>query len=1374
MEEKELFRIKKWHRGLACMLVISLTLMAFTQFYGTRTGETVRVDLQEAGMASEAEPQAFFTESPEENLLYQTAQELTEYSRILEQESGENQSAGLEELEEKLEEYQQQVEVWNQETEEWLEESGSEILLARQKEFEAEMEEGFAQLTEQLQQAESEGSSDAVVQAIQTLLNGETQEYTPIYGSSLPNEVEAGEESFEKADEAEIHGERAAYEVVPARSTEAELSTEGLTALSEEMMQKAEELETPLQIYLYLKNHIHSELYYGSRKGAVAVWDSLAGNDKDQASLLIAMLRHQGYPARYAKGRIYLDAEQVMNLTSTEDVRQAAEVLVKLGTPVTLVAGQDGPIGIKMEHTWVEAYLPYGDYRGAGNHSGESMWIPLDTFIKTYEDADSVFCHLEEIGLTDESIEQMAEAYGTEYVDQAMAQWEEPLNQLLEENPDLTLLNRKVIPEELSYLPMSLQYSVVERQDTCAALPANECDRITFALNGETLATLTAAELYTHRLTVAYLPAEEEDRAVLEQYGSVFEAPSHLLRLRGTLLLDGEAIACGEPLTPGSIETFTMDVYSGIQSDHIENQLMAGGMYQITLDMQTMTEEELTEALAELEQASEELNASESRNIGEVYTDAKMGRLLDCAGKYYFARVDIADRILAEYMGINATRTLSVGMTGYTVTPIVMMGRVVGLEEGSLYIDVDLDSHGVVSLTGDKEAEQRYMLTTGMLSSAYEGAIWEELLGVEAVSTAAVLQQACEEGIEIYALCSKNYGEYRSKLHVKENVLAAVDSAIASGMIVTIPAEMVQMGDWTGTGYMVTNPDTMATAYMISGGLNGGYVQETVEISFVGNALLYMLDIALCFGGIVSIMPLFAMGPIGIAIGIGLIILASVAINAAFDAIKENFLMMDAYIRGETNGDEIVNGFVWNTILTVTFMGLSQCIDLGIEIGKAHAEQYLNGVVGSHLTQKLLSEGMPSSQIAKAVKHMRNLGYTDDFIREVAENISAKQLIRMSDMSRKGLGLEILDVLLAHSGQLENYSDDLIWRLDRVGSYTDDILKLVDDYGEAFTRELNADDLRRLGRLVNEGLSDDVVDAVIKHVDYFAGYSDDAIKKIVESGCNAERILTQMDNYAKDFTEDLTAGQLKRLDDILKQGITQEQFEVLLKHGKQLDDYTDEIVTLWRSYEGNSDDFLRLVDEFGDEFIEAFQENGDEAVKGFKVKLDIIKKTGLTQEQISNIVNTPKGNRPNPSDYLSQEYINAHLDQFKDGISVVQSEWAYSRYSTTNNFVGVPDDNTLFVMPKSLCDDVISNANGNISIIERELGFPEGYFSDQGGLVRIDIDDISGLNIRMPSGNETGANELWLPGGYTSGGVPEAITDIIPLSRTKITKISVD
>ena len=165
---------------------------------------------------------------------------------------------------------------------------------------------------------------------------------------------------------------------------------------------------------------------------------------------------------------------------------------------------------------------------------------------------------------------------------------------------------------------------------------------------------------------------------------------------------------------------------------------------------------------------------------------------------------------------------------------------------------------------------------------------------------------------------------------------------------------------------------------------------------------------------------------------------------------------------------------------------------------------------------------------------------------------------------------------------------------------------------------------------------------------------------------------------------------------------------------------------------------------------------------------------GVQFAKVRNVANIQKGIRPNPKKYLSKRYINKHLSKFNDGASVIQTEWAYSRYSKSNGFVGVPDDNSLFVMPKNYCDEIISKADGDISIIEESLGFPKGYFSDGGGLVRIDVDDISKINIRIPSGNETGANNLWIPGGFTSGGVPEAITDIIPLNDTIITRLTVN
>ena len=59
----------------------------------------------------------------------------------------------------------------------------------------------------------------------------------------------------------------------------------------------------------------------------------MGGNDLDQASLLIAMLRHLGYPAEYVKGNILLTEEQALALTGADTFRHAADVLAAAGTP---------------------------------------------------------------------------------------------------------------------------------------------------------------------------------------------------------------------------------------------------------------------------------------------------------------------------------------------------------------------------------------------------------------------------------------------------------------------------------------------------------------------------------------------------------------------------------------------------------------------------------------------------------------------------------------------------------------------------------------------------------------------------------------------------------------------------------------------------------------------------------------------------------------------------------------------------------------------------------------------------------------------------------------------------------------------------------
>ena len=69
-------------------------------------------------------------------------------------------------------------------------------------------------------------------------------------------------------------------------------------------------------------------------------------------------------------------------------------------------------------------------------------------------------------------------------------------------------------------------------------------------------------------------------------------------------------------------------------------------------------------------------------------------------------------------------------------------------------------------------------------------------------------------------------------------------------------------------------------------------------------------------------------------------------------------------------------------------------------------------------------------------------------------------------------------------------------------------------------------------------------------------------------------------------------------------------------------------------------------------------------------------------------------------------------------------------------------------------NEIIQYADGDVSKIETILGLDQGYLGENP--VVVTIEDTS--SIRIPSGNELGAwQEYWEPGGYTSGGVKEAV-----------------
>lgn len=85
-------------------------------------------------------------------------------------------------------------------------------------------------------------------------------------------------------------------------------------------------------------------------------------------------------------------------------------------------------------------------------------------------------------------------------------------------------------------------------------------------------------------------------------------------------------------------------------------------------------------------------------------------------------------------------------------------------------------------------------------------------------------------------------------------------------------------------------------------------------------------------------------------------------------------------------------------------------------------------------------------------------------------------------------------------------------------------------------------------------------------------------------------------------------------------------------------------------------------------------------------------------------------------------------------------------------------DGTSFVLTKHDADELISSTQGNPRAMERALGLPQGFLDDN-SVLRIDVPNPENYNLRVPSGNEAGANSKWLPGGYLPEGLREAVID---------------
>ncbi|OPX44391.1 transglutaminase-like superfamily protein [Ruminiclostridium hungatei] len=663
---------------------------------------------------------------------------------------------------------------------------------------------------------------------------------------------------------------------LPKVPTQEDLAETGEIQFSDNVKNIADGLSTVVEIYEYVKNNVDFIPYYGSRKGAGGTLGQMAGNDFDQASLLISMLRYKGIPSRYVRGTVEIPIERVKEWTGAETEEAAVRILGATGIPsVALVSG--GVISaVRIEHVWVQAYVPYENYRGVGKGTGKKMWIPLDASFKEYVKKEG----LDVEGLTGVSRQEIENAFthtgtvssdknalsriSTDTLQQKLEEQKLAIEEYLSENnieaPQWTDIfgGYEIISQELGLLPLTLPYKTVAVLGEYQSIGSEFKDTITFSISGadpyglnfaggkDFEYTSEAWRLYGKKLTLSWIPATPEDEVILKQYGGVFKTPAYMVQLKPVLKADGTVVAAGKAVGMGYRQQFTitLKIPGQAEPEKISNAVTAGSYYCVGLDYDKIAPDELKDI-------SEKLQALKaSINEQNIYSDEAMGEILNGVAKTYFAQLDIYNKMLESQFGVKASRLLSEGITGYNADVKYLFMTPVELAEGSMYIDVDRDVHSVMSINGDRDSEKAFMLAAGIMASSMEHAVFEQMFNTPSVSTIKILGEANRMGIPVYTIDKSNISSVLPKLEVSGSVRTDISNAVNSGRTVTIPQRNIHYFDWSGTGYVVLNPETGAAGYMISGGTAGGsmsikqMLMEYVEGVIAGVLLMVMLELA--------------------------------------------------------------------------------------------------------------------------------------------------------------------------------------------------------------------------------------------------------------------------------------------------------------------------------------------------------------------------------------------------------------------------------------------------------------------------------------------------------------------------------------------------
>lgn len=660
------------------------------------------------------------------------------------------------------------------------------------------------------------------------------------------------------------------YSPLPNTPTAADLASTQDAPITPAIQKLADSLnDNPVKIYQWVHNNIQYIPSYGSIQGAALTLESKRGNDFDTASLLIALLRAAKIPARYVYGTVQVPIKQAMNWVGGVTKPEAAlQLLSGGGVPNTGIEVAGSIQAVKLEHVWVTAYVDFVPSRGAVNKT-PNTWVPMDPSFKQYTftpgmdlkdkvpfDGKSLLSQIQSSATINNS-EGWIQGINGAAIQKAVSDYSTQVqNYVANQNPNATMADisgSQTINVRKSHgLAGTLPYQIVAVGQSFDSVPDNLKHQFRFRLyasaSDEQLGSPTISYQATlpalagKRMTLYLQPATSADAETIASYlpkepaGTAIplsdlptSLPGYLIHMTAVLSVNGTPVAQGGNFLLGQTVIGRSGIYDPAEktwSDAADANYLAGDAIGIAIDYSGVTKKIVSDQLAPAQAIKSTLASTSGASFDP---EALIGSELGATALTYFGMTDGFSAASQRAANVVSYPLPSIGTFGDYLNVHDWLGLPRSVTHGGVVMDIGRRITNVVSKDGGQSSRKHFAQVYGAMSSFFEGFVPSTIYSANrlatnnGVSTITILGKAAANGDLIYTLNSSNAVNILPKLNISNTIKTEITGAIAAGDTITIPANPVTIGSWSGIGYVIQDPATGSSAYKISGGANGGF-----------------------------------------------------------------------------------------------------------------------------------------------------------------------------------------------------------------------------------------------------------------------------------------------------------------------------------------------------------------------------------------------------------------------------------------------------------------------------------------------------------------------------------------------------------------------